>query len=406
MKQLTLSFLLILLPLMASADKVEIDGIWYNIIAETNEAEVTYPLTLYSGDIIIPDKIVYNGTDYFVTKIGDTAFWHYPDVTSITIGKNVTSIGGYAFEGCTSLTSITIPSSVRSIGIRATKLCTNLTTICLLDLEKWCQNPPSGIPIANTQHLYVNDEEITDLVIPNSVTSIGPDAFNSFVGLSSVSIPSNVTTIGESAFAWCKGLTSVSIANGVTTIGDYSFNGCGGITSITIPNSVTSIGECSFRKCTSLTSVTIPKNLSTIEYCAFSGCSNLTSVTIPSSVTSIGFHAFEECSNLTSILSLNSIPPSCSTSFLNINKNSCTVWVPKGSFAAYKASNEWNELTIKEIINGDVNLDGQVDVADINAFVAYIIGEASEGLYEEIADLNGDNKIDAADIVLLINMVK
>jgi hypothetical protein len=117
----------------------------------------------------------------------------------------------------------------------------------------------------------------------------------------SYTIPNSVTSIGYEAFADCGNLISVTIPNSVTSIGSYAFLGCTNLTSVTIPNSVTTIGTLTFAGCTSLTSVTIPDSVTTIGDDAFETCWALTSVTIPDSVTSIGNYAFYHCSRLTGV---------------------------------------------------------------------------------------------------------
>ena len=146
-----------------------------------------------------------------------------------------------------------------------------------------------------------------DVVIPNSVTSIGYYAFINCSSLISVTIPNSVTSIGSSAFSGCNGLTSVIIPNSVTSIGSDAFYGCKGLTSITIPNSAKSIGGYTFYGCSSLSSVTIPNSVTSIRNTVFYNCSNLKSVTIPNSVTSIGNSAFYGCSGLTSVVIGNSV---------------------------------------------------------------------------------------------------
>ena len=173
-----------------------------------------------------------------------------------------------------------------------------------------------------------------DLVIPNSVTSIGNSAFSGCRGLKSVTIPNSVTSIGDNAFEDCSGLTSVTIPNSVTSIGETAFSNCSGLTSVTIPNSVTSIGYGVFGGCSGLESIvvesgnskydsrdncnaiietatitllagckntTIPNSVTSICFAAFQYCSGLTSVSIPNSVTEIGSYAFSDCSGLTTI---------------------------------------------------------------------------------------------------------
>ena len=191
---------------------------------------------------------------------------------------------------------LVIPNSVTSIGGRAFYYCSGLTSVTI---------PNSVTSIGDDA--FEDCSGLTSVTIGNSVTSIGDDAFRKCSGLTSVTIPNSVTSIGEEAFSWCSGLTSVTIPNSVKSIGERAFWGCSGLTSVTIPNSVTSIGERAFEDCTGLTSVTIPNSVTSIGGGAFSGCSGLTSVTIPNSVTSIGGGAFSSCSGLTSVTIPNSV---------------------------------------------------------------------------------------------------
>ena len=148
---------------------------------------------------------------------------------------------------------------------------------------------------------WTDSSSIIEVIIPNSVTTIGDRAFSFCEKLTSITIPNSVTTIGNSAFCDCKSLTSITIPNSVTSIGGGAFRACKSLTSITIPNGVTSIGYDTFLSCHSLTSITIPNNVTTIGDRAFSFCKKLISITIPSSVTSVGDDAFYYCEKLTSI---------------------------------------------------------------------------------------------------------
>ena len=156
-------------------------------------------------------------------------------MTSVTIPNSVKSIGDNAFSYCSGLTSVTIGNSVTSIGWGAFSYCTGLTSVHISDIAAWCNIDfarSDSNPLYYAHHLYLNGEEVKDLVIPNSVTSIGEEAFYN-----------------------CSALTSVTIGNGVTSIGAYAFDGCSALTSVTIGNSVESIWYGAFANCPELLDV-------------------------------------------------------------------------------------------------------------------------------------------------------
>ena len=307
-----------LLPLVASAHDIEVnnaDGvtIYYNYTNNGTELLVTYRGNYYNsysneyqGNVVIPEEVTYGNKTLKVTSIGYCALCFCSGLTSITIPNSVTSIGNSAFWGCSGLTSITFPNSVTSIENAAFYNCSGLTSIIVEsgNTEYDSRNNCNAIIKTSTNSLILGCK---NTIIPNSVTSIGYQAFDSCSGLTSITIPNSVTSIGKQAFSHCSGLTSITIPNSVTSIGSWAFSGCSGLTSITIPNSVTSIEIYAFENCSGLTSITIPNSVTSIESGAFSGCSGLTFITIPNSVTSIESWAFSNCSGLTSITIPNSV---------------------------------------------------------------------------------------------------
>ena len=316
--------LAVLMSMPVLAEKVEIDGINYELVAKIKEATVIAKSSgKYSGEVVIPESVEHEGTAYSVTSIGDRAFYWCSGLTSVTIPNSVTNIGEYAFYSCSGLTSVTIGNSVTSIGSWCFYECSGLTSVHISDIAAWCNidfDHLTSNPLFHAHHLYMNGEEVKDLVIPKSVTSIGDDAFLHCSGLISVTISNSVTSIGEGAFIGCSGLTSVTIGNSVTSIGNSAFERCSGLTSVTIPNSVTSIGWGVFRY-----------------------CSGLTSVTIGNSVTWIGSETFRDCSDLLDVYCYaEKVPSTNSDAFDGSYPENATLHVPDASIDSYKSTAPWS----------------------------------------------------------------
>ena len=228
---------------------------------------------VHISDVAAWCGISFSGSDAYSNPLYNAhhLFLNGTEVKDLVIPNSVTSISSCAFYGCSGLTSVTIPKSVTSIGEEAFRNCSGLTAVHISDVAAWCGISFSGSdaysnPLYNAHHLFLNGTEVKDLVIPNSVTSIGGSAFSGCSGLTSVTIPNSVTSIGSGAFCYCSDLTTVTIPNSVTSIGNAAFCYCSDLTSVTIPNSVTSIGSRAFSSCYSLKKLIFEDGESSIDF--------------------------------------------------------------------------------------------------------------------------------------------
>ena len=418
-KHLLITIAMLLCSAMANAHDFEVDGIFYNIISASDlTIEVTYKgnsydeiSNEYSGEVIIPETVVYKSKVLKVTWIDSYAFYDC-SIESISIPGSVISIGNYAFNECnsltnlrledgteslslgynyndgyyvgeglfgdcplktlylgrnlsfkndahsgyspfykSSLTSVTIGNSVTCTAKNTFDECSKLKEVHTSDLAAWCGiDFASAVanPLYYAKNLYLNDELVTALVIPDNVTNIGDYAFNGCSGLTSVTIPNSVTSIGDMAFAYCSGLTSITIPNSIKSIGDYAFNGCSGITSITIPNNVTSIGEKAFSECSNLIRVKLDCPEITNWFHNRGGWSdNGTSIeefVFGNNVKKLkldfcGFKA------LTNIHLLGETPPTVSSdNFTQSQYTDITLYVPVGYLETYQNADTWKNF--------------------------------------------------------------
>ena len=286
-----------------------VNGIYYKV-GENNTVSVTSGEVKYSGDIVIPEQVTYNGWAYKVVSIGNYAFSRCSGLTSISIPNSVAYIGIEAFYECSSLISVTIPNSVISIGDAAFSGCSGLTTI-VSEIEK-----PSSISYAFSPETY----SFAELIVPKGTKTLyeATEGWKEFKKITEVTDKDEVSEFSVNGIYYKVGENNtVYVTSGevkysgdivipeqvtyndktysVTNIGTGAFAECSYLTSVIIPNSVASIGICAFYGCSNLTSVVIPNSVNTIWYDAFHGCSALSSVSIPNSVTSIGEGTFYYC---------------------------------------------------------------------------------------------------------------
>ena len=333
MKKLFTLFIAAFCALSVWAYDFQSGDLYYNITSNSKPytVEVTSNsiYSPYSGDIVIPASVTYNGTTYAVTRIGDDAFnndygiesitipksvksigtWAFAGsyitsivipnsvevielgafqncrlLTSITLSDHLTSIGGWAFYGCDQLTSITIPKTIKEIGENAFGIGLS-KTYYTGTIADWCKiqfADLSSNPAYTSRNLYINNEEVRDVVIPNTIDSISAYAFTNCLSITSVTIPSSITKFDTRTFRGCHSITSIVVQEGNTKYD--SRNNCNAI-----------IETASNTLIAATPATIIPNTVTTITSSAFTRCSALKAITIPNSVTSIGRYAFSDC---------------------------------------------------------------------------------------------------------------
>ncbi|HCG35547.1 MAG TPA: hypothetical protein DER23_04295 [Clostridiales bacterium] len=281
---------------------------------------------VYAGNVVIgfnhKTKIEKNDRDI------DVEVDIIPDKLTVDIKEGTVGIGGSAFEGLEQITSATIPSSVKYIGNRAFANCTGITTVALpeniniaesafincsslenitipesttglgkfaFDGTAWYDKQPKGLVfIGKFLYAYTPEDDVTDIVLPDGLTTFPGYLFNGKKNITSIVIPDSVTSIPANAFFNCSSLKSVKTGNGVQVIEDSAFGNCTSLKEITIGTGVKTIGTSSFSECRNVETLVLPEGIVTISDRAFFGCARL-AINIPASVTELGEGVFENC---------------------------------------------------------------------------------------------------------------
>lgn len=343
-------------------DRFKVDGIWYHVYSQSNvdgttisKVEVVNDYENYSGDIVLPEKVTYEGFEYIVGAIGSSAFGYCSKLQSVKLPSSLEEIFPSAFMGSSSLTEIIIPKSVKYIGKNAFGGCDSLSSIIVeegnivfstskninaiihLDtLIAGCKTTiiPNGVKYISDYAFY-NNNGLEKIEIPNSVEGIGKYAFSLCSNLCSLIIGSNskLNSIDSKAFYYCDKLSDTPYSTCLEIIRDNCFHGCHSLTDVVIPKSVVYIGENVFGGCNSLSSIIVEKgntvytsldNSNAIIHLdtLIAGCKNtiipdgvkfindyafynnggLESIEIPNSVEDIGKYAFSLCYNLRNVI--------------------------------------------------------------------------------------------------------
>ena len=412
--------LLILCSNFVWAHDFEVDGIYYNILSETDKTvEVTYGNERYTGYVTIPAAVKYNNTTHNVTSIGNNAFENCSGLSSITIPKSITHIANSAFYGCTGIKELHIEDS--EIPISCNKQYYDPT-------DDFFEDSPIeymyiGRDIINYSFSYFSKWKNTlkTVVIGDGMTIIPNSIFDSCYKLSSITIPDNVRQIENYAFYYCN-IAEINLVEGLESIGIAAFAGCD-IKSLTIPNSVTSIGRNAFNETTQLESIVvesgnkvydsrnecnaiietatrtlirgckttiIPKEITNIANTAFYGCLGLTEIEIPSNITSVGNSAFYACTSLENIYFHSN--PTIGTDAIP-STTTCHLVLDDSNMIDFNTanSNTYSDISYTRTISkgkySTIMLPFVPDAASLENYAFYALAESGDGYmrFEEIA---------------------
>ena len=276
-----------LVSISAYAYDIEVDGIYYDINIEDRTVSVNSGEKQYEGHVIIPSSILYGNQELPV----------------VSILKD-------AFSNCEKLESIEIPNSITEIGSGAFRGTRNLKEVYISDLTSWCNIEFDGTnnPLySGYAKLFLNNSEVKNLIIPETVSVINDYAFARCSSIETVTFSSSLTKIGDTAFYVNENLKEIKLPDSVISIGSSCFSNCKSLASVVLPNSLESLPNDCFYYCTNLKSVKIPNSVKSISYRCFKGCSSLQSIEIPNSVERIYFECFSGCTSLQSIEIPNSV---------------------------------------------------------------------------------------------------
>lgn len=280
-----------------------------------------------------------------VNQIGPSAFRSCNSLTSVVIPNSVTKIMYYTFEGCYKLVSVNIPESVTQIETSAFENCMALEKVDIPAdiecIEDRAFSNCTALKAINIDERNSHYASVDGILYSKDMTKLMqcPGGYEG----TEIIIPETVTTIADRAFCGCANIISVVIPETVTLIGESTFFGCIKLVSIVIPDYVSAIEAYAFYDCISLTSIAIPESVQTIAWDAFSNCWSLESVKIPSSVQAIGWGAFTGCDNLASIYYFAENPVTADESvFSSDTYKKATLYIPEKSQDKYSSTMPWS----------------------------------------------------------------
>ena len=415
-----------------------------------------------------------------VVGVGGLAFYDCDAITDVTLGctsfhmasvfsscrstlKNITILDGVTtipkdflaesmYDGYEVLESVTIPASVTSIGENALfyKVIPSKIKIYITDIAAWCRTSIRGDSLKKYD-LYLNGELLTDLVIPDEITSINNYAFYKCAGIENLTIPDTVTSIGYCAFNSCSGLKTVTIGDGTSSIAEQAFYSCPFLESVEVGTSLTSIGTQAFCKCVSLSQITL-KSTPYVYSNAFNNCDSLSDVYLYGSrddwmeirvnaedgnqklkQAAIHYIETDPCAINGHVIVRYEVPPTCSSDGAYFDKCSvCKKVVDTGDIPAL--GHVWGEGTLtreptytvpgevtytctvcgethteetelKPPLGGDTDGDGFISVRDLSTIKKAMTGDNGISIIAVNCDVDGDGVLTVKDVAALKRMI-
>lgn len=343
-----------------------------------------------------------------VKSIGDCAFLDCASLETIELPNSVTSMGASPFSGCTSLKSFVVPDSIRELGVRYFWKCSGLESVFVSrSVEKIYNTTFDGC--TNIKRVVVDSCNQKYDSRDNCNAIIETATNNLFLGFSTTEIPNTVRSIGDGAFRQCRGLKAISFPNLLRSIGMGAFVGCTGLKTVDIPNSVTSISPSAFSRCDSLRRIRMANGVTSIGDNAFGVCEQLEEVVLPTSLTNLGA-AFSYSPIKTLVYLTDSVPCAVASNTL---KTVETVCVLESMVSKFKETEYWRDKKIKPYdgipLNTALDLNGDWKINSADVVVTYnwisdsIVLEDGE---KNPADLNKDGTVNSADVVGLYNYIE
>ncbi|MBR5085669.1 MAG: leucine-rich repeat protein [Muribaculaceae bacterium] len=382
----------------------------------TNYEENTIPTTAFMGkklrSVTLPTS---------TRTIGKAAFAGCNQLEDLILPQELEVIEPYAFSACNKLNSINLPTGLKELGEGAFSRCNGLKTITI--------NPTNDLVVE--KDAFIDCIELACVNLGEKVTEIGPGAFAGCTSLKSPNFNdnNNITIIAEAAFIG-SGIENINLDNSnyLTTIGMWAFANTP-LNNITLPSSLVSLGDGAFFYNHDMSQIDIPAGITSLSNYLLAGNnatnidqslkdgiktigdyalynSSATSLTLPSSIEHIGKQAMAGMISLQELTSnAVEVPELGENVWLGVNQAIIPLVVPRESYNAYKAAEQWKEflVSLPPSVYGDVNQDGVVTATDITALYNYLLN--GDETYFATSDVDGDGVVSAADITCIYNIL-